>query len=152
MAQPDSEDIKSEKRQLDLIRRERDSIQRLLNQARLANLNQEVENLIQEFDRLDAVLSEDDSYWAIIGSFVWKIVFSCELDDWMKLAFSDFEIKERNLCKGSPLSQSKYGVPFLVNGNSGTVLASNLSFPVSPSIFTRNILQLSPLTPFSLYA
>jgi len=62
MAQPDSEDIKSEKRQLDLIRRERDSIQRLLNQARLANLNQEVENLIQEFDRLDAVLSEDDSY------------------------------------------------------------------------------------------
>ncbi|MBC64057.1 MAG: hypothetical protein CMB15_00240 [Euryarchaeota archaeon] len=62
MAQPDSEDIKSEKRQLDIIRRERDSIQRLLNQARLANLNQEVQNLIQEFDRLDAVLSEDDSY------------------------------------------------------------------------------------------
>ena len=47
MAQPDSEDIKSEKRQLDIIRRERDSIQRLLNQARLANLNQEVQNLIQ---------------------------------------------------------------------------------------------------------
>jgi cell fate (sporulation/competence/biofilm development) regulator YlbF (YheA/YmcA/DUF963 family) len=62
MTQPDSEDIKSEKRQLDIIRRERDSIQRLLNQARLANLNQEVQNLIQEFDRLDAVLSEDDSY------------------------------------------------------------------------------------------
>lgn len=62
MVQPDSEDIKSEKRQLDIIRRERDSIQRLLNQARLANLNQEVQNLIQEFDRLDAVLSEDDSY------------------------------------------------------------------------------------------
>ena len=62
MAQPDSEDNKSEKRQLDIIRRERDSIQRLLNQARLANLNQEVQNLIQEFDRLDAVLSEDDSY------------------------------------------------------------------------------------------
>ena len=62
MAQPDSEDIKSEKRQLDIIRRERDSIQRLLNQARLANLNQEVQNLIQEFDRLDAVLSEDYSY------------------------------------------------------------------------------------------
>ena len=62
MAQPDSEDIKSEKRQLDIIRRERDSIQRLLNQARLANLNQEVQNLIQEFDRLDTVLSEDDSY------------------------------------------------------------------------------------------
>ena len=47
MAQPDSEDIKSEKRQLDIIRRERDSIQRLLNQARLAYLNQEVQNLIQ---------------------------------------------------------------------------------------------------------
>ena len=62
MVQSGSEDIKSEKRQLDIIRRERDSIQRLLNQARLANLNQEVQNLIQEFDRLDAVLSEDDSY------------------------------------------------------------------------------------------
>ena len=57
-----SEDIKSEKRQLDNIRRERDSILRLLNQARLSNLKQEVKNLIQEFDRLDAVLSEDDSY------------------------------------------------------------------------------------------
>jgi hypothetical protein len=62
MAERNSEDIKSEKRQLDAIRRERDSILRLLNQARLANLNQEVKNLIQEFDRLDAVLSEDDSY------------------------------------------------------------------------------------------
>mgnify|MGYP001410232752 FL=1 len=62
MVERNSEDIKSEKRQLDNIRRERDSILRLLNQARLANLNQEVKNLIQEFDRLDAVLSEDDSY------------------------------------------------------------------------------------------
>ena len=62
MVERSSEDIKSEKRQLDNIRRERDSILRLLNQARLANLNQEVKNLIQEFDRLDAVLSEDDSY------------------------------------------------------------------------------------------
>ena len=62
MVEHNSEDIKSEKRQLDTIRRERDSILRLLNQARLANLNQEVKNLIQEFDRLDAVLSEDDSY------------------------------------------------------------------------------------------
>ena len=56
------EDIKSEKRQLDSIRRERDSILRLLNQARLSNLKQDVKNLTQEFDRLDAVLSEDDSY------------------------------------------------------------------------------------------
>ena len=56
------EDIKSEKRQLDSIRREKDSILRLLNQARLSNLKQEVKNLTQEFDRLDAVLSEDDSY------------------------------------------------------------------------------------------
>ena len=62
MVERSSEDIKSEKRQLDNIRRERDSILRLLNQARLANLNQEVKNLIQEFDRLDAILSEDDSY------------------------------------------------------------------------------------------
>jgi|TARA_X000000368_G_C22532529_1_gene494191 hypothetical protein len=62
MVERDSEDIKSKKRQLDIIRRERDSILRLLNQARLANLNKEVENLIQEFDRLDAVLSEEDSY------------------------------------------------------------------------------------------
>ena len=62
MVERNSEDIKSEKRQLDTIRRERDSILRLLNQARLANLNQEVKNLIQEFERLDAVLSEEDSY------------------------------------------------------------------------------------------
>ena len=62
MVERSSEDIKSEKRQLDNIRRERDSILRLLNQARLENLNQEVKNLIQEFDRLDAILSEDDSY------------------------------------------------------------------------------------------
>ena len=62
MVERKSEDIKSEKRQLDTIRRERESILRLLNQARLANLNQEVKNLIQEFDRLDAILSEDDSY------------------------------------------------------------------------------------------
>ena len=62
MVEHSSEDIKSEKRQLDTIRRERDSILRLLNQARLENLNQEVKNLIQEFDRLDAILSEDDSY------------------------------------------------------------------------------------------
>ena len=62
MVERSSEDIKSEKRQLENIRRERDSILRLLNQARLSNLKQEVKNLIQEFDRLDAVLSEDDSY------------------------------------------------------------------------------------------
>ena len=62
MVERNSEDIKSEKRQLDTIRRERDSILRLLNQARLANLNQEVKNLIQEFESLDAVLSEEDSY------------------------------------------------------------------------------------------
>ena len=62
MVERNSEDIKNEKRQLDTIRRERDSILRLLNQARLANLNQEVKNLIQEFEKLDAVLSEEDSY------------------------------------------------------------------------------------------
>ena len=62
MVQHDSEDIKSKKRQLDIIRRERDSIQRLLNQAKLGNLTREVKSLTQEFDRLDAVLSEEDSY------------------------------------------------------------------------------------------
>ena len=62
MVERSSEDIKSEKRQLDNICRERDSILRLLNQARLSNLKQDVKNLTQEFDRLDAVLSEDDSY------------------------------------------------------------------------------------------
>tara|TARA_B000000475_G_scaffold34394_1_gene25868 strand:- start:114 stop:302 length:189 start_codon:yes stop_codon:yes gene_type:complete len=62
MVERSLEDIKSEKRQLDSIRRERDSILRLLNQARLSNLKQDVKNLTQEFDRLDAVLSEDDSY------------------------------------------------------------------------------------------
>ena len=62
MVERSLEDIKSEKRQLENIRRERDSILRLLNQARLSNLKQDVKNLTQEFDRLDAVLSEDDSY------------------------------------------------------------------------------------------
>ena len=62
MVERSLEDIKSEKRQLVSIRRERDSILRLLNQARLSNLKQDVKNLTQEFDRLDAVLSEDDSY------------------------------------------------------------------------------------------
>ena len=62
MVERDSEVVKSEKRQLDSIRRERDSIERLLNQARFENLSREVEILIQEFDRLDAVLSDDDLY------------------------------------------------------------------------------------------
>ena len=62
MVDRDSEVVKSEKRQLDSIRRERDSIERLLNQARFENLSREVESLIQEFDRLDAVLSDDDLY------------------------------------------------------------------------------------------
>ena len=62
MVESDSEVVKSEKRQLDSIRRERDSIERLLNQARFENLSREVESLIQEFDRLDAVLSDDDLY------------------------------------------------------------------------------------------
>ena len=62
MVERDSEVVKSEKRQLDSIRRERDSVERLLNQARFENLSREVESLIQEFDRLDAVLSDDDLY------------------------------------------------------------------------------------------
>ena len=78
MVERNSEDIKSEKRQLDNIRRERDSILRLLNQARLENLNQEVKNLIQEFDRLDAILSEDDSYRCVFVSLTEKLVFFIE--------------------------------------------------------------------------
>ena len=53
----DSDDIKSKQRQLDSIRRGRDSILRLLNQARFKNMSQEVKNLVQELDRLDAFLS-----------------------------------------------------------------------------------------------
>ena len=79
MVERSSEDIKSEKRQLDNIRRERDSILRLLNQARLSNLNQEVKNLIQEFDRLDAILSEDDSYWTLDESLSEKLVLFSEV-------------------------------------------------------------------------
>ena len=56
----DSEDNKSQSRQLDSIRRGRDSILRLLNQARLKSISQEIKNLHQEFDRLDAALSGDD--------------------------------------------------------------------------------------------
>ena len=62
MVERDSEVVKSEKRQLDSIRRERDSIERLLNQARFENLSREVESMIQAFDRLHAVLSDDDLY------------------------------------------------------------------------------------------
>ena len=53
----DSDDIKSQQRQFDSIRRGRDSILRLLNQARFKNMSQEVKNLVQELDRLDAFLS-----------------------------------------------------------------------------------------------
>ena len=55
-----SDDIKSKQRQLDSIRRGRDSILRLLNQARFKNMSQEVENLVQELDRLDAFLSGEE--------------------------------------------------------------------------------------------
>ena len=56
----DSDDIKSKQRQLDSIRRGRDSILRLLNQARFKNMSQEVKNLVQELDRLDAFLSGEE--------------------------------------------------------------------------------------------
>jgi hypothetical protein len=60
MVEVGSDEIKSQSRQLDSIRRGRDSILRLLNQARFKNMSHEVKNLIQEFDRLDAFLSGDD--------------------------------------------------------------------------------------------
>ena len=56
----DSDDIKSKQRQLDSIRRGRDSILRLLNLARFKNMSQEVKNLVQELDRLDAFLSGEE--------------------------------------------------------------------------------------------
>jgi hypothetical protein len=56
----DSDDIKSKQRQLDSIRRGRDSILRLLNQTRFKNMSQEVKNLVQELDRLDAFLSGEE--------------------------------------------------------------------------------------------
>ena len=56
----DSDENKSKQRQIDSIRRGRDSVLRLLNQARLKSISQEVKNLTQEFDRLDAALSGDD--------------------------------------------------------------------------------------------
>ena len=56
----DSEENKSQQRQIDSIRRGRDSVLRLLNQARFKSISQEVKNLVHEFDRLDAALSGDD--------------------------------------------------------------------------------------------
>ena len=56
----DSDDNKSKLRQLDSIRRGRDSVHRLLNQERMKSISQQLENLVQEFDKLDAALSGDD--------------------------------------------------------------------------------------------
>lgn len=56
----DSDENKSQQRQIDSIRRGRDSVLRLLNQARFTSISQEIKNLTQEFDRLDAALSGDD--------------------------------------------------------------------------------------------
>ena len=56
----DSDENKSKQRQIDSIRRGRDSALRLLNQARFKSISQELKNLTQEFDRLDAALSGDD--------------------------------------------------------------------------------------------
>jgi hypothetical protein len=56
----DSDENKTKQRQIDSIRRSRDSVLRLLNQARFKSISQEVKNLTQEFDRLDAALSGDD--------------------------------------------------------------------------------------------
>ena len=60
MCEVDSDDNKSKLRQLDSIRRGRDSVHRLLNQARMKSISQQLENLVQEFDKLDAALSGDD--------------------------------------------------------------------------------------------
>jgi hypothetical protein len=60
MDEVDSDENKSNQRQIDSIRRGRDSVLRLLNQARFTSISQEIKNLTQEFDRLDAALSGDD--------------------------------------------------------------------------------------------
>ena len=60
MDEVDSDENKGKQRQIDSIRRGRDSVLRLLNQARFNSISQEVKNLTQEFDRLDAALSGDD--------------------------------------------------------------------------------------------
>jgi hypothetical protein len=51
------DDNRSDNRKLDSIRRERESIKRLLQQAKMSNLVEEVKKLNQEFDRLGAFLS-----------------------------------------------------------------------------------------------
>lgn len=51
------DDNRSDNRKLDSIRRERESIERLLQQAKMSNLVEEVKKLNQEFDRLDAFFS-----------------------------------------------------------------------------------------------
>ncbi len=51
------DDNRSDNRKLDSIRRERESIVRLLQQAKMSSLVEEVKKLNQEFDRLDAFLS-----------------------------------------------------------------------------------------------
>lgn len=51
------DDNRSDNRKLDSIRRERESIERLLQQAKMSNLVEEVKKLNQEFDRLGAFLS-----------------------------------------------------------------------------------------------
>ena len=51
------DDNRSDNRKLDSIRRERESIERLLQQAKMSNLVEEVNKLNQEFDRLGAFLS-----------------------------------------------------------------------------------------------
>ena len=59
----DSDDIKSKQRQFDSIRRGRDSILRLLNQARFKNMSQEVKNLVQEFCNKKLDKNQGSSDW-----------------------------------------------------------------------------------------
>lgn len=56
------EDDRSLNRRIDLFRRERDSVRRLLEQASLDGVRKNVERLNNRFDRLDSELSgENDS-------------------------------------------------------------------------------------------
>jgi len=68
------------------------------------------------------------------------------------LAPSDRHTSARKRCRGIPWDQSRCGVPLRVGGSFGILLERCRNLPVNDSTSTRMILQLSPLTPLSLYA
>ena len=57
MTEASADDNRRVNRKIDSIRRERDSIDRLLNQAKMSSLIEEVKKLNQEFYKLDEYFS-----------------------------------------------------------------------------------------------